>query len=219
MEALFDENRRLALIEEITAAFDGVVLEDGVSLSETYVIDDYRINDRNHEMRVQARAEDTDARWQDIPDETIASSLSTIWFFFDSKGYRYYIPAFVICYLRHLSDGKNSPFFYFIDNVSRVLQFGLEDRLDDFFLDKFSLFSYNQAQAIARFLEFKVEYERKLRAKSRIENEIYMQAEIAKGEMTEEEAQDCLECSMQVQSYAEKGLNRYWGQFLQPKNN
>ena len=220
------EARKLALIEEITAAFDGVELEDGVSLSETYVIDDDRINDRNHEIRVQARAVDTDTRWQDVRDETIAKSLGPIWCFFDAKGYRYYIPAFVLCYLRHLrslDDGnKQSINLDFIHSVLYVLEVGSEDELDDFYLDKFSVFSDEQSQAIAHFLEFQVAQDRKFRAKLEAEDELFIEAEMAQGEMTEEEAQEWRELSKETWlnlSYAERGLNRYWGRFLKAEDN
>ena len=59
--------RRAALIEEITAAFDGVSREGGVSMSEANVIDDY--GDAGE--RWLARLSDKDTRWQDVTDEQL----------------------------------------------------------------------------------------------------------------------------------------------------
>lgn len=97
------ELRRDALIAEITAAFDGVEREDGITLHEAEALDD-RLSDA--EQRA-ARALDTDERWQDVPDKDIAWCCSAL-SFLDAKGFRYYFPAFMIYALKHWDDPEDS---------------------------------------------------------------------------------------------------------------
>jgi hypothetical protein len=69
----FYEQRKQAPIDQITVAFDGVELGEGVSFHESFIVDDYRIEDRNHELRREARAKDTETRWQNVPERDIAA--------------------------------------------------------------------------------------------------------------------------------------------------
>ncbi len=82
--------RKCLLIKAINQAFDGVELEDGVSLHETRVIDDYG----SKSARQAARRYDTQTRWQDVPINWLAdlNGLS----FFDAKGLRFYLPAYMV---------------------------------------------------------------------------------------------------------------------------
>ena len=84
------------LIDLITAAFDGVSREDGVTLHEARVIDDYGDDDE----RSDARRKDTDTRWQDVPKKWIEKFADTLPFMCP-KGFRYYIPAFMMYALKH----------------------------------------------------------------------------------------------------------------------
>ncbi len=70
------EQSKAALIEEITTTFDGVSREGGVSLHESYVIDDYG----SEAQRMEARKLDTEMRWQDVPDADIAAGDSCLSF-------------------------------------------------------------------------------------------------------------------------------------------
>jgi hypothetical protein len=54
----------VALIDEITSEFDGVPLEDGVTLHQARALDDY-------EDDIPARSKDTEARWQDVSEEQL----------------------------------------------------------------------------------------------------------------------------------------------------
>ncbi|MBW3636304.1 MAG: hypothetical protein KY445_07550 [Armatimonadetes bacterium] len=101
MNQMTREARKLALIEEITRAFDGVSRENGVSLSEARVIDDCG----SDEERGKARARDTETRWQDVPDDDI-SHASDRPAFLDAVGFRYYVPAFVVWFLRYTDSGS-----------------------------------------------------------------------------------------------------------------
>ena len=90
MEASFNKKAD-ALIAEITAAFDGVSREDGISLHEAAGIDDYEYSP---EERGANRAKDTDTKWQEVPGEWIEKmGLGDVALnYFDPKGFRYYIP-------------------------------------------------------------------------------------------------------------------------------
>ena len=76
------EQRKTALIEEITAAFDGVSREQGVTLHEATVIDDYG----SLEERALARTQDTEDKWQNVPDEDIRFTDAVL-SFLDPKGF------------------------------------------------------------------------------------------------------------------------------------
>jgi hypothetical protein len=69
--------RKRHLIEEIHLAFDGVSREHGVSLRESLVIDDYG----SSEERAEAKKQDTETRWQDVPDQHICHGGSCLSFF------------------------------------------------------------------------------------------------------------------------------------------
>lgn len=154
----FFAERKAALIEEINAAFDGVSREGGVSMSEAEVIDDYG----SDEERAQARARDTESRWQDISDEQLALNWPIS--FFDPIGFRYYMPAYLTYYLRWMNvdedewddsafhgNGSDSLFYH--------LSAGhLKGEIEDHFLLKFEIFTPAQGRAIAHFLELEGEY-------------------------------------------------------------
>lgn len=90
------ESRRNELIAGITAAFDGVSREDGTTLHEANAIDDRK----SDEECLAARRFDTEQRWQDVPDKDIWACCSAQ-SFLDAKGFRYYLPAFILYGLRH----------------------------------------------------------------------------------------------------------------------
>jgi hypothetical protein len=83
------------LIAEITFAFDGVAREDGITLHEAIAIDD----GATPQEQSAGRRPDTEQRWQDVPDDTIIACQSAL-SFLDPKGFRYYLPAFMVCSLR-----------------------------------------------------------------------------------------------------------------------
>ena len=149
--------RKAALIEEIRAAFDGVSREGGVSMSEAEVIDDYG----SDEERAAARLSDTDSRWQDVPDEQLA--LNWPLHFFDSIGFRYYLPAYMIYYLRWVDDymemEDDAPLKF---NGNNDLEYFLaaghkKGEIEEHFLAKFEMFTPAQGRAIAHFLQLEAE--------------------------------------------------------------
>jgi len=146
------EQRKLALIDEITAAFDGVARGDGVSISEARVIDD---NGSDSE-RAAARKRDTETRWQDVPDENIFRGDSHLTFM-DEVGFHYYIPAYVVWFLRNMDDeGPQSPAFNSNTFDSLIFALGADrsGALEEFYLSKYQLFTLEQSKAIAHFLHF-----------------------------------------------------------------
>lgn len=146
------EQRKQDLIEEITAAFDGVSREGGVSLSEAWVIDNYG----SDEERAEARKEDTETRWQDVPDEDICNGASCL-YFMDEIGFRYYLPAYIVWYLRFIDVpdcGSNT--FDSLINALGALHSG---DLDEHEILRFKLFTPEESKAIAHFLEFEQDRE------------------------------------------------------------
>jgi hypothetical protein len=89
-------SRRDALIDEITAAFDGVSREDGTTMHQAVAIDD----DKSPEEELAARRLDQERRWQDVPDDDINACCQAMTFM-DEKGFRYYLPAFMIYGLKY----------------------------------------------------------------------------------------------------------------------
>jgi hypothetical protein len=89
------------LIDKIRAAFAGVKLDDGMSLNMTEYYDS---GGCLPEFEEKARGDERDD-WQKIADKTLEEFLVTFPFT-DLKGYRFYIPAYMIWAIRNhkLSD-------------------------------------------------------------------------------------------------------------------
>ena len=148
------EARKAALIEEITAAFDGVSRQGGVSMLEARVIDDYG----SDEERAKARRQDNETRWQDVPDEKIGGgngheALS----FLDPIGFHYYLPAYLVWYLRNVdSDWDHNT----LSSVDFHLAAGYKKgEIEDYYRGKYEMLSLIQTRAVAHFLEFQAERE------------------------------------------------------------
>ena len=90
MTAANDE-LRVSLIAEITAAFKDVLRGDGVSLSETNVLDDYGGMD----ARLEARQLDTDTHWWELTDDDLYDRYVYL-SYVDGESLRYYLPAYMI---------------------------------------------------------------------------------------------------------------------------
>jgi hypothetical protein len=87
---------RDAILARIAAAFAQVRREDGgVTLHEAQVRD----NGGSLREQFNARKHDTDMRWQEIDDETIAQ-LPDALAHLDAAGFRYYLPAYLSFALR-----------------------------------------------------------------------------------------------------------------------
>jgi len=133
------------LIAEITTAFDGVAREDGVSLRESRVIDNYGCN----EERAEARLLDTDTRWQDVSDADM-QRYDAVLTFSDAKGFRYYLPAYMLRDLRlfvHPKYGISSDTLDYLDLPRH-----------DYKLKHYSLLTPPQGKAVCHFLKFIVKH-------------------------------------------------------------
>jgi hypothetical protein len=206
------EQRKTALIEEITAAFDGVSREEGVTLHEATVIDDYG----SLEERALARTQDTEDKWQNVPDEDIRFTDAVL-SFLDPKGFHYYIPAYVVWYLRNI-DNEDPEFWsntfglYYLPFVSRCSW-----RHRRVLSLKIKMFTPEQAKAIAHFLVFVVERE----DAAQIEYKQQWQESMSKEGFSQEELDDAwpegekfrIELGL-PENDARRALERYWGQFL-----
>jgi hypothetical protein len=127
---------RNKLIAEIAKAFAGVTLEDGVGLKEADAIDEYADN----AMRQQYRQEDEKYEWSAIPPEKLERYHGSP-AFFDPKGMRFHLPAFLIAQL----NGKS------IDMNGYLCAFWLE--LKEAHLNiNFCLLSAQQRAAVCHFL-------------------------------------------------------------------
>lgn len=202
----------MALIEEIIAAFDGVSREDGVTLHEATVIDDYG----SLEERAAARTQDTEDKWQNVPEEDIRFSDAVL-SFLDPKGFHYYIPAYVVWYLRNIDNDDPDYWSNTFNSVIFHLAAGFHGDVKDYYLSKFKLFTPEQSKAIAHFLVFVAEQKNT----SQIECEQWQQESMSKDDFSQEEIdvawqeaeQYCRERDM-PDNDARRALERYWGQFI-----
>lgn len=144
------EERLNKLIAEITAAFDGVSREDGVTLHEAKAIDDWK----PFEEAQAARQLDTEQRWQDVPEEDLLTSDSPLPFF-DPKGFRYYLPAFMLCGLKDWENDSSGILHSCGYNLLHEPQKSLRQSEPASIVAKYS-FTDAQCKAIACFLRFVV---------------------------------------------------------------
>ncbi len=93
---------RTRVLAQLAAAFDGVRLEDGVSLHEADAIDDYA----SDEERAKARALDTAVDWREVPAFDL-ERMHWVWSFLDAKGFRFYLPAALTWWIGELPDSKS----------------------------------------------------------------------------------------------------------------
>lgn len=83
------------LIDRIFRAFEGVTLEDGISLNMTEYLDGY---ESEPEYLRKAEFDERDD-WTAIPGETLEMFTGTF-SFTDLKGFRFYLPAYMSASLR-----------------------------------------------------------------------------------------------------------------------
>jgi Cysteine-rich CPCC len=137
---VLEEHTRLALITEITTAFDSVTREDGISLHAAQALDDW--NSMEEAQKI-GREKDSESRWQDVPDKWI--EYFHVFPYFDDKGFRYYIPAYMIWSLKYYETSNSA-------SVSSTI-YVLENS-DGYYSRHFELFNTTQLQAVEAFLKF-----------------------------------------------------------------
>ena len=90
----------LALIPDIEAAFDGVA-RPRITLSLAKGFDDeWELSD---ERLAELSARDPEQTWQEVPDESI-EERQEYFTFSDAEGWRFYLPAYLVHYLRRFPD-------------------------------------------------------------------------------------------------------------------
>jgi hypothetical protein len=120
--------QRLAVIQKISTAFADVRLEDGIGLAEAQAIDDYQDAWTQAESRKLDEKED----WRRISREQLLRSTSSL-SFFDAKGMRFHLPAFLIAELQ---------VFEYLGCVFHLVE------LDDYARSKLALLNSEQKDAV-----------------------------------------------------------------------
>lgn len=129
-----DKEKILLIIQE---TFRDVQLEDGIGLSEATAIDEYR----DEGFRLACRAVDEKLNWRNIPATALNENYTSL-SFFDSKGMRFHLPAFMSA------------------ELNREYRFGMAfslSHLSDYTKAQFSLFSKEQRDSVKLFLEYLME--------------------------------------------------------------
>ena len=93
---------REEIISEITDAFDGVP-RGKITLHEAVVVDSCGSEKRQR----AAHRQDTEHRWQDVPDSDIESHPSTLCYVCPAS-FRYYLAAYMVWSLRHYDTTASS---------------------------------------------------------------------------------------------------------------
>lgn len=91
------------LMEEIAVAFEGVP-RPSTTRSVADAIDDEWII--SVERAAEVARKDPEQRWQDVTDEMIVGS-SNYFTFSDSEGWRFYLPAHLMYWLRNFPDADS----------------------------------------------------------------------------------------------------------------
>lgn len=198
MKTTVYEQRKRALIREIRLAFEGVSREEGVTLHEAAVLDDYG----GPKERAKARAKDTEQSWQAVPERDIRFTDAVL-SFLDDKGFRYYIPAYMIWYLRHIDD--EAPIYRsttFDSVVFHLIYFG-----KDGIPERFKLFTAAQGRVIAHFLLFES-------ARHEALEKQLMQASLIKRGLSSEDIELVLQAQDFQDNQISAALGRYWQKFL-----
>ena len=147
------ESRRSVLIAEITAAFDSVSREGGTTLHEADAMDDWK----SPEEQRAAWQIDLERQWQDVPDKDIFAYNSAL-SFLNEIGFRYYIPAFMICSLKHWGDEAsvilNSCEYHLLYDYPKSLR-----KSEPASIARKYQFTEAQSKAVAKFLRFIIDFD------------------------------------------------------------
>jgi len=130
----------------IRNAFNNVLIEDGMTIHEA----DLEGAFTDDSVRIEARKKDKESSWNDVPDWKL-ERYYTAPAFLDKKGFRFYLPAFMIWCLKF---GKTSDSLT-IDNLANYLTLDNND-----YLNKFSFLDTNMSYSVHRFLEHLSKYYR-----------------------------------------------------------
>ncbi len=113
------------IIQQVITAFQGIKREHGISLHEAreiYLISDYVYHFSFHSpeadtLLARAHATDFALDWQSISQESLTNFIhSGGIYYLDPKGWRYYLPAYLVWSLTQYINSDNS---YFISSRSK----------------------------------------------------------------------------------------------------
>ena len=129
---------KIYLISKISEAFKDVTLEDGIGLSEANAIDDYK----DEQFRMECKKKDEKFNWNAISSALLNEFYCSL-SFFDAKGMRFHLPAFMIAEIKdEYKFGLSFPF----------------TMLSDYSKSQFALLSKNQRSVVKLFLEYLLEH-------------------------------------------------------------
>ena len=132
-----DKEKAERIIKEITEAFKGVELGDGIGLLQAQAIDSYRTK----EEQFRAREEDEKSNWTKISFEKLNKCNSSPCFF-DGEGMRFHLPAFLIVDLRQ--EYRFDLIFTFFDFYNKKQP-------------RFDLLNTEQRKAVRSYLQYYLE--------------------------------------------------------------
>jgi len=124
---------KVKLIHEISEAFKDVELQDGIGLHEANAIDNYA----QEKYRTECRQMDEKFNWKIINSEDLNKCNASL-SYFDAKGMRFHLPAFMIAEIKR--------------EYSFTISYTLTNHLDD--TTRFELLSIRQRYVIKLFLEY-----------------------------------------------------------------
>lgn len=136
-----DKNELISIIE---AAFDGVPQPEEITLHVAEAHDDY---DYSH--NACHRKSDFCGAWQSVPEEHLQKCQSALCYL-EKIGLRFYLPAFMVWYLRNLGTDKvwTDSTLYAFDNYPN------DNGLEMHHKERFSIFNTSQLRACALFVKY-----------------------------------------------------------------
>lgn len=138
--------------QQIRSAFAGVAREDGITIHEADVLDDYGTD----EQMAAARRLDTEQHWTEVPDATIARQWTAL-SFLDPKGFHYYLPAYMCWALRSYDSSVSNSLDWLLYALA-IRPWDHDESGAEGQMARFGLLSAEQAQTVCRFLEFLSDY-------------------------------------------------------------
>lgn len=134
-------NQKEHVLQLIYTAFDQVKLEDGVSLHETIKIDNYGLTNEVLESQIKADERKDWKKLIDDPELIEVNGMGGL-SFYDAKGLRFHLPAYLCLCINHPNT-----------EVASSLTFQLT-RLEAYNRQRFSILTPEQRKAVKVFLTY-----------------------------------------------------------------
>lgn len=133
------------IIRLIHDAFDGVEQPKEITL---HVAEAHDTHDYDHDE--EHRKNDFTGPWQEVPSEHI-KKCQTALSYVDKTGMRYYLPAYMVWYLRNFGNSREVR----SDHTLYSLDHHPADKsLNEYHKERFSLFNPGQLKACALFVKY-----------------------------------------------------------------